>query len=98
MVSQPITVRPGLEPHPADHFLRRPALAQATQHLLAKLVVAIQLRSRPASRRRLLLGVARPITLRPGARARVALQLTRDRRRLAIQSCSDLPDRAAVFT
>jgi hypothetical protein len=79
---------------PPRHLLGRPAPGEPIQHLVAQGIIAFQPRSGPAP------GIG--LRLRKGGLvtdldARVALQLARDRRRLAIQSCSDLPERLPVF-
>src|SRR3546814_11708392 len=76
------------------HQLGRPALGEPVEDSLAQSIVAVQPGAGPAP------------GLGPGLRigglitdlgTGVALQLARDRRRLAIQSCSELPDRLPVF-
>src|SRR5438128_1561385 len=56
-----------------------------------QLLVALEPAARPAPRPGLLIGIGGAIADQVAA---VALQLPRDRRWRAIQSCSDLPDRS----
>jgi len=86
------TVR--LARHAAGDLLGRPALGEVAEHEAAQRRVAFELRSGPAAGLRLLMGVARLVA---DLGAMVALQLSRDRRWRAIQSCRDLPDRLPVF-
>src|SRR3546814_1453480 len=72
------------------HLLGRPALREPVEDSLAQGIVALQPGSGPAPGIGLRLrigGLVAPLG------ADVALHLARDGRRLAIQSCSDLPDR-----
>src|SRR3546814_8828436 len=76
------------------HLLGRPALREPVEDSLAQGIVALQPGSGPAP------GIG--LRLRIGGLvahlgAAVALHLARDGRRLAIQSCSALPDRLPVF-
>ena len=79
----------------ARDLLGRPSLPEAVENVLAQGIVAVELAAGPSPGPGLLLGEDRFVGVFGGA---VALQLAGDRRRLAIQSCSDLPDRAALAT
>jgi len=83
----------GITGEAAGDLLRRPAALEAVEHAIAQALIALQARSRPTSGLCLLIGVARLVADLSTA---VALQLARDRRWLAIQSCRDLPDRAPI--
>ncbi|MEG3086628.1 hypothetical protein U1739_04585 [Sphingomonas sp. PB4P5] len=78
---------------PAD-LLGRPACGKPVENGFAQGIVAIEPGAVPAPRLGLRLRIAGPIA---DLRAAVALQLARDCRRLAIQSCSDLPLRLPGF-
>jgi hypothetical protein len=84
----------GVEGEAAADLLGRPAVGHFFEDGLAQGVVAIEPRARPAPRRGLLLGVGGAVA---DLGALVAPQLPGDGRRLAIQSCSDLPDRLPAF-
>ena len=74
----------------AGDLLGRPPGGQPLQHQGAQIGVTLEPGARPAPGLAQLLRIVRPIA---DLRAAVALHLTRDGRRLAIQSCSDLPER-----
>src|SRR5690606_37140287 len=76
------------------HLLGGMTRAEPAEHCVPQVVVAFQPPARPVPCLRLLLGIARPIA---DLRSAVPLQLARNRRWLAIQSCSDLPDRLPGF-
>lgn len=77
---------------PASDLLGRPAALEAIQDKLAQFGIALQARALPAAGCSLLLGVGRLVAdLHPT----IALQLARDARWRAIQSCRDLLDRLA---
>ena len=79
---------------PAGDLLGRPAVLEAIEDKFAQLGIALQARARPAAGSGLLLGVGRLVAnLHPA----IALQLARDARWRAIQSCRDLLDRTAGF-
>ena len=85
---------PGLAGKAACDLLGRPAFCEAVEDGPAQGVVTLQPGAGPAPGLGLRLRIGGPVTdLGTG----VALQLARDRRRLAIQSCSDLPDRLPGF-
>src|SRR6266436_3341014 len=75
---------------PTGDLLGRPAAAEATQDEVAQLGIAFQARALPAAGGSLLLGVGRLVA---DLRAAIALQLARDARWRAIQSCRDLAQR-----
>ncbi len=77
---------------PAGDLLGRPTATKLIEDQGPQLGVAFQTRSGPAPSGSLLLGVARLVA---DLRATVALQLARDARWRAIQSCRDLADRLA---
>src|SRR6266700_449205 len=75
---------------PAGDLLGRPAARQAVDHEGAQRGIAFQARALPATAACLLLGVGRLVA---DLAAAVALQLARQARWRAIQSCRDLADR-----
>src|ERR1700704_5660597 len=77
---------------PAGDLLGRPAARQAVEHEGAQRGIAFQARALPAAAACLLLGVGRLVA---DLAAAVALQLARQARWRAIQSCRDLADRLA---
>src|SRR5260370_906564 len=79
---------------PAGDLLGRPAALQAAQSEATQLGITFQRRARPAAGGGLFLGVVRLVA---DVSAMVALQLTRDARWRAIQSCRDLAERFAGF-
>jgi hypothetical protein len=95
MVSWQMTPRAGVAGQAAGDLFGRPAASEAVEDDGAQLVVALEPGSRPASGAGLLLGKGRLVA---DLTAAVALQLARDRRWRAIQSCRDLPDRGAGGT
>jgi hypothetical protein len=78
----------------AGNLLRRPASGEPVKDGLAQAIVPFKPGAGPAPRSGLLLGIVRPIA---DLCAAGTLQLARNRRRLAIHSCSDLPDRLPGF-
>jgi hypothetical protein len=82
----------GLAGQPSGHLLRRPALRQAVENSAPQGGLPFQARARPAPRSGLLLGVTRLVA---DLAAAITPYLTRDGRWRAIQSCRDLPERAA---
>ena len=85
----------GLASQAAGDLLGRPALLEACEDTVAQLGIAIEAGAAPAAGVGLLIGIAGLVAQRGGA---VAGQFSSDGRRLAIQSCSNLPDRAARGT
>jgi hypothetical protein len=85
---------PRLKSQAPHDLFGRPFVTEMAKNLVAQGRVAFEPRSRPASGSRLLLGIGRLVTHRA---AGVALQLSRDRRWRAIQSCRDLPQRLPLF-
>jgi len=83
---------PGLAGQATGDLLGRPAFGEPLKHCAAQLRFSFEARARPAPRSRLFLGVTGFVT---DVTAAIALELARDGRRRAIQSCRDLPDRAA---
>ena len=84
----------GLAGKTTTDLLGRPAVGKTIEDRLAERIVALQSCTRPTPGIGLLLGITRSIADLGTA---VALQLAGDRRRLAIQSCSNLPDRLPGF-
>jgi hypothetical protein len=80
---------------PAGDLFGRPAAGQAIQHQGSQRGIAFQARSGPSSGACLLLRITGLIA---ELGATVSLQLARDGRWRAIQSCRDLPDRLPVGT
>src|SRR3546814_5184972 len=78
----------------ARHLFGRPARREPVEHLPTQGIIAVQPGAGPAPGFGLRLRIGGLVT---DLGARVAPQLARDGRRLAIQSCSDLPDRLPVF-
>ena len=78
---------------PSGHLLGRPAGPQLAKHLIAQHLVAVELAAAPAAGQCLLLSIDRLIADLGTA---IALQLSSHRRWRAIQTCSDLPDRAPL--
>src|SRR5271170_7361686 len=79
---------------PASHLLGRPAAPQAIEDDTTQVLVALQTTAGPPSGPCLLVGVARLIA---DLDATIALQLARDGRWRAIQSCRDFAERLPVF-
>ena len=79
---------------PAGDLFGRPAAIEAIKDELAQRFVPLEPRARPAPRTCLLLGIGGLVA---HLAARIALQLSRDRRWRAIQSCSDLLERLPVL-
>src|ERR1700759_75732 len=75
---------------PTGDLLGRPAAAEAIQHEVAQLGIAFQARALPAPGGGLLLRIDRFVAYLHTA---IALQLARDARWRAIQSCRDLAER-----
>jgi len=75
---------------PTGDLLGRPAAAEAIQHEVAQLGIAFQARALPAPGGGLLLRIDRFVA---DLRTAIALQLARDARWRAIQSCRDLAER-----
>ena len=82
----------GLAGQAAGDLLGGPALREAGEDAVAPGGVAVEAGAAPAAGAGLLVGIPRLVALSAGP---VAGQLAGNGRRLAIQSCSDLPDRAA---
>src|SRR5262249_50869013 len=83
----------GFAGEPASNLLGGPASGQTLEHSAAQGGVAFEASPRPAPRPGLFLSVTCFVA---DVSAAVAPQLPRDRRWRAIQSCRDLPDRAAI--
>jgi hypothetical protein len=79
---------------PAGDLLRRPAATEAIEDDIAQVLVALQTTAGPPSGPCPLLGVAGFIA---DLDATIALQLARDGRCRAIQSCRDFAERLPVF-
>lgn len=80
----------GIERQSAGDGLGRPAQSQPIEHAAGQHCITLQPLARPAPRLALLVGIRRLVA---DLAAGVALQLPRDRRCRAIQSCRDLPER-----
>jgi hypothetical protein len=78
---------------PAADLLGGPALLEAVEDLLAQVRIAFQAGAFPAPGSGLLLGIDGSIA---DLAAGVSVQLSRNRRWRAIQSCSDLVERAPL--
>jgi hypothetical protein len=91
MADDPMALLMGQAPR---NLFGRPSASQSVQHLFPQAIVTLEPRSGPAPGIGLRLRIGGLIT---DFGTGVALQLARDGRRLAIQSCSDLPDRLPVF-
>ena len=83
--------RAPLQPEPAGDLLRRPALFEPGKHLGPQGGIPVEAGAAPAAGAGLLLSIAGLVALLAGG---IALQLARNGRWRAIQSCSDLPERA----
>ena len=83
----------GPQPEPAGDLLRRPARFEPGQHLGAPGRIAVEATATPTPGTGQHLGIPRAIALLAGS---IALQLARNGRWRAIQSCSDLPERAPL--
>jgi hypothetical protein len=84
---------PGFAGQPSGDLLGGPATGQAIEHGAAQGGIAFQAASHPAPRPRLLVSVTGFVAHLAAA---IAVQLTRDCRWRAIQSCRDLPDRGSI--
>ena len=83
----------GLPSEPARDLFRRPAVFEAGEHLRAQGGIPVEAGAAPAAGTGLLLGIAGLVALLAGG---IALQLARNGRWRAIQSCSDLPERGPL--
>ncbi len=86
-------VAAGLAGQTASDLFGGPAAGERLEDGATQVGLPFQARARPAPRARLFLGVTRFVT---DVTAAIAPHLARDRRWRAIQSCRDLPDRAAT--